>query len=291
MDAFSFRFWLPRRQAGGEVTNEFKIVVEDVAGWQYFPEVLNGQVVGHLAVASATVPSTSFKYVWWKRNGTTETYEMTGLMANSLRAAACAVQTLLGTENVLFNQNEFGDGSSVGAGCAACNANNTPAPGVDAVSTIHGFDESDPASLVAPLLEPEEIEFLVEAGAAGAVSLSALHGTASSQSTSADTNQMDDRLSWITQHTELLELGARDHDDVVVLPPWTSRACSTVTVNSWATATTCVGLGGGCRYTGTATDITCCQGTGGVITCTTVTRPIVRVCGGACTSPPRPTCR
>lgn len=273
------------------------MTVQDVEGWKYYPAI-DGQVVGHLAVAPATAPSTSFKYVWWQR-GANETYSMTGIKATSLTDAACKVRAIVGSAGSLFFQTDFGDGAAIGEGCAGCQVATTMAPVSESiVSTNLGIDVDDPVQLIIDELEPADIEFLVEEGVSGAVTQSLLAGQASTDPSAAavGATQMDDRLKWITWYAQTLQDSGRAHDVAVSnFPVYVLASCSTVTVNQWQSEFACTGRGGvgACKYNGTASDITCCQGPGGVITCTTVTRAISRVCAGACsgTTPPRPGCR
>lgn len=254
----------------------------DVNGWSYYPATNEGLVVGFLSVAPSSVPETSLKYVWWPRNEG-GSFDMKAVEALSVHDAICEVQASDGLAQFL----QHGLADTVAQPCEGCDSTSS-SQSVGIMDTDNGLLLDDPFQIVAPVLTPEEIELAVTLGAAGAASLSQLDVSPSMTGVSGE-SLADDLLKWMAQTTEGFAAGDWDAPGGFPEAPATLMSnCSTVSVYSWTTATTCAG--GGCRYTGTRMDITCCQ-VGGTTTCTTTTAAAGRTCPGACTSPPRPTCR
>lgn len=138
--------------------NTVAVTIQTDDGWAFRPAMSGGSVVGLLASHDpATVPGHTFSNVWFERQPD-GSFVASGSVAAPPAAVAQYLESVRG--EALFANAELHDGDLVAAAA------------VNLVPMINGLAVDDIFQPIAAVLTPEQMEFIVEVGAHGAVSLS-----------------------------------------------------------------------------------------------------------------------
>ncbi|MDX9910233.1 MAG: hypothetical protein RBS39_00230 [Phycisphaerales bacterium] len=136
------------------------------AGWEYFPAFDDGEVVGFIVERTeAPVSPSEYSVLWYERVNGQFTLALGWTDAGAVDAAqfVCAEQN----DPTLFEHSMIG--VEVAEANGGCGVVLTPGDPVEL-----GLSTSDPMQSLAGLLTPELMEIVIEMGAAGASTLSAL---------------------------------------------------------------------------------------------------------------------
>lgn len=167
------------------------IVFTPQDGWNYYPAVQSGMVVGFLAEQVAgPIPPNAFTILWFKKSSDS-TFAADGIHAVSVAAAANQIAVDLADPD-LFSHAAIAD---------LVSSPPSPAGIVEAVPMANGLSLADPLQAVVDLLDAPTMEFVVSIGAEGAASISA---ATIDENACGTASKMDDILNTFASSAEAM---------------------------------------------------------------------------------------